>query len=185
MHRINIQQSPHLSPEHRSDRQAHKRGGLDIYVTTTTARTQHVNIQLEHLFRSKGQKFYHRLALPRQQNIHPIIPHRDSPDPITRHRQLPDEMPRTRVPQLDSAVIARRDNVPLVKVNSRDAVVVCAYPVEALVRGEIVQDDPAVRAARDEVVAADLHLADEGGVALEVGNAFATRQCTCSHVSWA
>lgn len=75
-------------------------------------------------------------------------------------------MPRTRVPQLDPAVVARGNDVPLVKVDSRNAVVVRAYPVEALVRGEIVQDDAAVRATRDEVIAADLHLADEGGVAL-------------------
>lgn len=87
--------------------------------------------------------------------------------------ELPHHLPGVGIPDLDAAVGSARDDAGVVELEGGDAVVVRGQPVDRGVGLEGPDPDGAVGAAGDEGGGAELELADEGGVALEDGDALA------------
>lgn len=113
---------------------------------------------------------------PLTQDCDPIIPEGDPPNCVTRSSQFPQIPPGCQIPQLDPPVVSTADDEAVVELQACYRVVVRTEAMNALDGGEVEDDDAAIGAAGDEAVVGELKLADEGGVALEQGEAFAGDQ---------
>ena len=95
---------------------------------------------------------------------------------LTRFTQLPNKRPRPQIPQLDPPIIPTRHYKPLIKLQRRHRIIMRTETMQTFECLEIETDDTTVGSAGDEGVVGELELTDEGGVALEGGEALSEEE---------
>lgn len=121
------------------------------------------------ILRSEAEDLKHSAAITLAQDRTLVVAEAHAPHCVAWARELADKGASVDIPQLDAAVVTARHDEAVVKLQTGDGVVVRTEAVHACVVVQVEHDDTAVGAARDEAVAVELELADEGGVALQNG----------------